>query len=133
VSHPPAGWYPDPEQPGSRRARYWDGERWTDEYREPRGREADVGISVLGALLLASGAIVRAMDTREDEGLEDSEAAGYVFGGIIGPILIVLLVRFIYVRLFNKTARVWSPWIIVVAGAFAWLAALGALGAENDA
>jgi hypothetical protein len=128
VSTPPAGWYPDPESPDSGRARYWDGERWTEEYREPRGREADIAITVLGSLLLASGAIVRAMDTRDEEGLEDAEAAGYVFGGILGPILIVLLVRFIYVRLFAKTAPVWTPWIMVAAGVLAWLAAAGQLG-----
>ncbi len=128
MSTPSAGWYPDPESPGSGRARYWDGERWTEEYREPRGREADIAITVLGSLLLASGAIVRAMETRDEEGLEDAEAAGYVFGGILGPILIVLLVRFIYVRLFAKTALVWTPWIIVGAGVLAWLAAAGQLG-----
>lgn len=29
---PPAGWYPDPEQPGQQR--YWDGQQWT-EHRAP--------------------------------------------------------------------------------------------------
>lgn len=130
MSTPPAGWYPDPENTGSGRARYWDGERWTEDYREPRGREGDIAVTVLGSLLVASGAIVRALDTREDEGLEDAEAAGYIVGGIAGPILIVLLVRFIYVRLFNERAEVWSPWILVAAGVFAWLAAAGQLGGD---
>jgi Protein of unknown function (DUF2510) len=130
MSSPPAGWYPDPESPDSGRARYWDGERWTDEYREPRGREGDVAIAVLGSLLLGSGALVRALDTREDEGLEDAEMAGYIVGGILGPILILLAIRFIYVRLFKRSAPAWSPWILVAAGAFAWLAAAGQLGRD---
>ena len=130
MSTPQAGWYPDPEAADSGRARYWDGERWTEEYREPRGREADTALTVLGSLLVASGAIVRALDTREDERLGDAETAGYIFGGIAGPILIVLLVRFAYVRLFNKQAEVWSPWILVAAGVFAWLATAGQLGRD---
>ncbi|HEU0256418.1 MAG TPA: DUF805 domain-containing protein [Microbacteriaceae bacterium] len=34
---PPAGWYPDPQGPGSR---WWDGEHWTDQYlrQPPAGR-----------------------------------------------------------------------------------------------
>jgi len=130
VSTPQAGWYPDPEAPDSGRARYWDGERWTEEYREPRGREADIALTVLGSLLVASGAIVRALDTGEVERLGDAETAGYILGGIAGPILIVLLVRFAYVRLFNKQAEVWSPWILVAAGVFAWLATAGQLGRD---
>ncbi|MDQ3571448.1 MAG: DUF4328 domain-containing protein [Actinomycetota bacterium] len=31
---PPEGWYPDPEN--ALRERYWDGDRWSDEYREPQ-------------------------------------------------------------------------------------------------
>ncbi|MDQ3403551.1 MAG: DUF4352 domain-containing protein, partial [Actinomycetota bacterium] len=31
MSNPPAGWHPDPRQPGQQR--YWDGERWTGQSR----------------------------------------------------------------------------------------------------
>lgn len=131
MSSPEAGWYPDPEDPGSGQARYWDGERWTEQRREaptPMDPGQEIAITVLGALAVASGAVFRALETREDENLEEAETAGYIVGGIIGPVLIVLAIRFAYVRLFRKDARVWSPWIVVVAGAFAWLSALGAAG-----
>ena len=36
---PPAGWYPDPE--GGPNPRYWDGEAWTERWREPGHTAAD--------------------------------------------------------------------------------------------
>lgn len=43
---PPAGWFPDPEQPGTQR--YWDGSQWTEQ-RAPAGPtvEPDKGAGAL--------------------------------------------------------------------------------------
>jgi Protein of unknown function (DUF2510) len=39
ASNPPAGWYPDPEQPG--RQRYWDGSAWAQHFNPQTLIDAD--------------------------------------------------------------------------------------------
>jgi hypothetical protein len=77
-------------------------------------------------VLLLSGAITRTL--ADDEIREAAERVGSVIGGMIASVLIVLAVRFVYVKLFAKDAAVWSPWVLVVAGTLEWLAAFGAAG-----
>ena len=46
----PAGWYPDPEQPGSERL--YDGVKWTESRRPPRGKFAAKHANVTAAVVL---------------------------------------------------------------------------------
>jgi hypothetical protein len=41
MTQTPAGWYPDPENPGQER--YWTGEAWTDQRRAPAGETPQKG------------------------------------------------------------------------------------------
>jgi MFS family permease len=62
TSGPPAGWYPDPDNPDAAR-RYWDGRRWTDS-RAPVEAEAGprngmaVTAFVLGLVGVTLGAVI---------------------------------------------------------------------------
>lgn len=52
---PPAGWYPDPEMPGTQR--YWDGARWSEHVAPAESPSSGSAPQLLIALVLAGAAI----------------------------------------------------------------------------
>ena len=83
----PAGWYPDPEQPGTQR--YWDGAQWTDQ-RAPAAQQVPqqkkgggIGkgclisvLVVLGLGVLGIGACALVISGAEDEQNEHAITRG---------------------------------------------------------
>jgi len=71
---PPEGWYPDPEDASGER--YWDGERWSDEYREPqvghrieRASDPPKALAVMSKIVIAGlliGALVEVNNIAAD-------------------------------------------------------------------
>lgn len=78
VSHIPAGWYPDPEHPGS--YRYWSGAAWS-EHRAPAARSARTPQSY-GAV----GPMLAAQPSRR------GWFARHPILGMVGLVLLVMLV-----------------------------------------
>jgi len=122
----PEGWYSDPDRPGTEAKRYWDGERWTDQFSEPKAeRKPQPLVTILGGLLLAGASVLKAVVNYEDRDAGGGEFAGYAVGTALAVLLVVFLVRFAWVKLFAKERSVWSSWVLVIAGALVMLATFG--------
>lgn len=118
----PEGWYSDPDRPGTEAKRYWDGERWTDQFSEPKAeRKPQPLIAILGGLLLAGASVLRATGNYEGVDVGVGEFVGYVIGTALIVLAVVMIARFAFVKLFAKERSVWSPWMLVVAGAIVLL------------
>lgn len=127
----PPGWYPDPERPGTKHRRFWDGERWTDQNTTESSGHGRLVIAVLGGLLLVGGCLLRTLAKYDEDDTALAELVGYGVGTGVVVAGFVLLVRFLWVRLFAKERSVWSPWVLVAAGVLALLATGGQI-AENQ-
>ena len=131
---PPAGWYDDPEGPGSGRQRRWDGAMWTAEYREPPTRSRWTPQLVLGGTILVLAAIASASVEADRSDFNTARTIGFAMGAVVGPLLIVLVVRFAYVKLFARDRPVWTHWVVVAAAVLGVLNLGGyvARAAEDD-
>lgn len=121
-ARPPAGWYPDPENPDSERSRWWDGQRWTDTYAPVT---APTRTAWAGALWLFAIPGVVSVAHSVDHGKTSAYVIGSVFGAAVGSLLIALLIRFVYVKLAARRRRVWSPWTLVIGSAIGLVALAG--------
>ena len=66
----PAGWYDDPSRPGGQR--YWDGQQWTDDFREPEMNDSQHDFAQTVAL--ANGRALRVVAGAPDSvRLEESQ------------------------------------------------------------
>lgn len=89
---PQEGWYHDPEDPGSGRRRYWDGERWTDQFSGGEAaRGTRLAMTIGGLVLVAFGSYMSTVAyTREESFETTSNVAGYFVGGLLIPLGLVL-------------------------------------------
>jgi len=76
---------------------------------------------VLASIALVVAAVLRV--SASDEEHSASYQVGGVIGAIVAGVLIGLLLRFIYVRLFRKDQPVWSPSVLVIAAIVSLLVA----------
>jgi hypothetical protein len=73
--------------------------------------------------------IVASLPTAEDREEGTAYAVGAFFGALVIPLAIALVLRVIYVKLIRRDGRpIWSPWVLVIAGVIALLAAAGRAG-----
>lgn len=92
MSLPPAGWHPDPQQPGM--LRYWDGSQWTD-YQQPAVQpptQQSQGRSLLAYFLLAwgvlsaiaaLGAVIDVQGAVDELSSEGNPFAGLAFQAVV--------------------------------------------------
>jgi len=130
-TRPPLGWYPDPERPGTKHRRFWDGERWTDQYTTASSGRGSLVITVLGGILLIGGCALRTLANYNEDDTAVSELVGYGLGTGVVVLGVVFLLRLAWVRFFAKGRSVWSPWALVAAGVLALIAAGGRIS-ENQ-
>ena len=124
-ARPPAGWYPDPENPDSERPRWWDGQRWTDTHAPVTSPSTAAWAG--SAALLALPGLLTALRSA-DRGETFAYAIGSGFGAVFGSLLFALLIRFVYVKVAARQRRVWSPWTLVIAAVIALLVLPGSSG-----
>jgi hypothetical protein len=76
--------------------------------------------------------IVASLPTAEDREEGTAYALGAFFGALAIPLAIAFVLRVIYVKLIRRDGRpIWSPWLLVMAGVFAVLAAAGRAGQDS--
>lgn len=109
---PPAGWYPDPDQPVTQR--YWDGSAWTEQ-RAPL-QSGGVGTGVVVGGLCVAGVLVGSIGPWVDAGFVS--AAGTDGDGVIT--LVLGLIALLSVVGAARRAENQTP---TVAGVFGGLAA----------
>ena len=125
---PPAGWYRDPENPGGP-ARWWDGDRWTEQWQAERS-DASQAEWIGAVLLLLVPAVLRGIHNA-NQGEESAYAIGSVFGAMLGPMLLALGIRWLYVRYSEREKPVWTPSVLVIAAAIATIALLGSVAGDS--
>lgn len=70
--------------------------------------------------------LVSSLPTAEDREEGVAYAAGAFFGALVIPLAIAFAIRVVYVKLIRRDGRpIWSPWLLVIAGVIALLAAAG--------